>query len=124
MLYAAAILAIVVSLIHSLLGEQRLIKPMVDGAEPGVSVLNSRLARRIVRFAWHITSVSWCAQAAIFVVAARVAPEAQARVIAALIGASFLLMAIVSFVISRGRHVGWPFLGATGLAGLAASFVW
>jgi hypothetical protein len=123
MLYTAAVFAVAVALIHSILGERRLIGPILDEVPPGPKILKGPLARKILRFAWHITSLSWIAQAAIFVIVATMPPGAQSRPIVAVIGVSFLLMAGVSIVISRGRHVGWPVLAAVGVAALAAVVV-
>jgi hypothetical protein len=58
------------------------------------------------------------------VIVAQVAPQAQGRAAVGVIGVSFLIMAGVSFAASGARHIGWPLLAATGVAGLAASLVW
>jgi hypothetical protein len=122
MVYAAAIFAVITGLAHSILGERRLIGPLLDNARPGI--LKNELARRILRFAWHITTLSWIAQAAILIILVTFPPEFQGRSIVLVIGASFLLMAVVSIGISHGRHVGWPMLAATGVAALAALVFW
>jgi hypothetical protein len=120
LLYAAAALAVGAAITHSVLGERRLIGPLLDGVAPGPAVLRSSLSRRILRLAWHVTSLGWIAQAAVFAIIATVPADAQSRPIIGVIGASFLLMAAISIIISRGRHVGWPVLGAVGVAALAA----
>jgi uncharacterized membrane protein HdeD (DUF308 family) len=122
LLYAAAVLAVAVAVTHSLLGERYLIGPILAEAAPGAIVLRSRRSRRILRFAWHLTSLSWIAEGALFAIAASM-PPAQSRPIAAVIGASFLLSAVISIAISRGRHVGWPMLAAVGLEALASIVV-
>jgi hypothetical protein len=128
LLYAAAVLAAVCAVTHSVLGERRLIGPILQGAgqsaNAGPAVLKSRLARRILRLAWHVTSLSWIAQAAVFVIVASAPPDAQGRPIVMVIGASFVLMAAISVVISRGRHVGWPMLAAVGVVALASVVMW
>ena len=124
MLYIAALCAVVVSLAHSILGERRLIGPMVDNAAPSPTVLKSRRVQRILRVTWHGVSLNWIAQAAILVIVAQVAPQAQGSVIVGVIGASFLVMAGISFAASGTRHIGWPLLTAIGVAGLAASLMW
>jgi hypothetical protein len=44
----------------------------------------------------------------------------QGRPIVFVIGLSFLAMSLVSLIVSRGRHIGWPLLAATGTAALGA----
>jgi hypothetical protein len=65
MLYIAALCAVVVSLAHSILGERRLIGPMVDDAAPSAAVLKSQRVQRVLRATWHAVSLNWIAQAAI-----------------------------------------------------------
>jgi hypothetical protein len=120
LLYAAAVLAVGCAITHSVLGERRLIGPILDAVPSGPAVLRSRLSRRILRLAWHVTSLGWIAQAGILLIVAMMPAESQGRAIVGVIGASFLLMAAVSIIISRGRHVGWPALAAVGVAALAA----
>jgi hypothetical protein len=120
LLYAAALLATVTALTHSILGERRLIGPILGETAPGPVILKGSLARKILRFAWHVTSLAWIAQAAVLVIIATLPPDTQGPPIVVVTGLSFLLMAVVSIAISRGRHVGWPLLAAVGIAALAA----
>jgi len=124
LLYIAALGAVVVSLAHSILGERRLIGPMADESAPGAAVLKSQRVRRVLRSTWHGVSLNRIVQAAILVVVAQIAPQAQGSAIVGVIGASFLIMAAISFAASGPRHIGWPLLAATGVAGLAASLAW
>lgn len=134
LLFIAAALAVGAAVTHSVLGERRLIGPILDEAPPGSredgrerpfgpAVLRSRLSRRILRFAWHVTSLAWIAQAAVLGIVAALPAEAQSRPIAAVTGASFLVIAAISIAISRGRHVGWPILAAIGVAAIAAAWM-
>ncbi len=120
MLYAAAILAVITGFAHSILGERRLISPILRDSQPGPEVLKHPMARQILRFAWHITTLSWIAEAIVLVLAGSLEPAQQGRPIVLVIGLAFLTMALVSFIVSRGRHIGWPFLAATGAAALGA----
>ncbi len=120
MLYAAAILAVITGFAHSILGERRLIGPILRDSQSGPEVLKHLMARQILRFAWHITTLGWIAEAVILILAGTLEPARQGRPIVLVIGLSFLAMASVSFIVSRGRHIGWPFLAATGTAALGA----
>jgi hypothetical protein len=123
LLYGAAALVVLTALVHSVLGERRILGPLLDTTEPGPRILRSRLARAIVRFAWHFTSISWLAMAAVFAILAWLPPPAQRSAIVIVLGGSFLVMAAISVAISRGRHIGWPLLAAIGLTALAALVV-
>jgi hypothetical protein len=65
LLFTAAVLLVVTTFAHhSVLGERRLIGPLLARRE---GALASDLARVVVRFAWHLTSVSWVVLALIWV---------------------------------------------------------
>jgi hypothetical protein len=123
LLYCAAALVVLTALIHSLVGERRILGPILDSEESGPRILKSWLARAIVRFAWHFTSISWLAMAAVFAILAGLPAPAQTRAVVVVLGGSFLLMTVISVAISRGRHIGWPLLAAIGLAALASLVV-
>ena len=52
----AAFITLLTLLVHSFLGEQRLIKPVLASE---VGVMKRPLARQVTRFAWHWTSLLW-----------------------------------------------------------------
>ncbi|MEJ2124490.1 MAG: hypothetical protein P8Y67_12780 [Alphaproteobacteria bacterium] len=120
MIYAAAILVTITAGAHSILGERRLIAPLLGTSQAGPGILQYELARRILRYAWHATSLTWIAVAAILIIVDTLPPLPQGRLIVFIIGVSFLVMALISIAISRGRHIGWPFLAAAGIAALSA----
>lgn len=120
MIYAAAIFVTITAGAHSILGERRLIGPLLSISQSETGILRNVLARRILRYAWHATSLTWIAVAAILIIAGTLPPLPQGRLIVFVIGASFLVMALISFAISRGRHIGWPLLAAAGIAALGA----
>ncbi len=123
LLYAAAGIAVGAAVMHSLLGERRLIGPILEAAPPGPAVLRSSLSRRILRFAWHITSLVWITQATVLIIVAALPAGAQGRPIVLVTGVSFLVIAAVAVAISHGRHVGWPLLAAIGVAALAGALM-
>ena len=103
---------VLTAFLHSWLGEQRLLRPllMVDA-----DLLGIPRVRRMIRFSWHFTSalkilcavvVSW--------------PGTPAMPIA-IIGAVWLAVGLYSLVSSRGRHVGWVPLTLAGLFALAGA---
>ena len=118
-LATAAVLTVVIGIVHSWLGELRIIMPLVAGPNRAPLMENSAFARKIVRFAWHITSLTWWGIAAILAAFATGPLAGHDRFVLMAIVAIFTLSGLVSIVISRGRHVGWPLFLA--IAALAAA---
>ena len=115
----AAILIVATMCVHSMLGQRRLLRPLLD---EGHGVMQRPLARFIVPFAWHLTSFIGLIVAAILFTWAW-APD-QARTIGlALTGIVFTVSGIWDAVGSKGQHVGWPPLTLIGLLSLGALFL-
>jgi hypothetical protein len=114
LLDSSALLLIVTGMVHSLLGENRLITPLLSRRD---GILASNFARFLLRFAWHLTSVSWAVVALILVQSVHHAATVRWWA-AGSTGAAFTVVALVDLVGSRGRHVGWPLLSLIGLAAL------
>jgi hypothetical protein len=121
LLVAAAILA-VVGVAHSYLGERyvlmRLFRrndlPRVWGSDVHT--------RRILRFAWHITTLAWWGLGAILVAAARPAGELPIPLAGKIIAVTSLASALMVLVWSRGRHLAWvAFLAVAVLVWLGVS---
>ena len=112
----AAVLLIATMLIHSILGQRRLMRPLL--AE-NAGVMQLPLARFIVPFAWHLTSLIGLIVAAVLLAWAWLPEHAQTVGLAAT-GTIFTASGIGDAIGSRGKHVGWPFLTLIGLFALAA----
>jgi len=110
----SALLLIVTGIVHSLLGETRLISPLLSRRD---GILDSKLARFLLRFAWHVTSVSWAVLALILMQAIHHAATVRWWA-AASTGVAFTVVGLVDLVGSRGRHVGWAVLTGIGVAAL------
>jgi hypothetical protein len=114
LLFTAAVLLVLTAFAHSVLGERRLIGPLLARRE---GVLASDLARFILRFAWHLTGVAWAILALILVQLVR--DPATARLWAAAgTGVGFTGVGLFDAIATRGRHVGWPLLAGIGIAAL------
>ena len=109
-LFSAAVTTFVTAFAHSYFGERRLIGPLVAS---NVGVMSVVLAKQIVRFAWHLTSLLWVGQVLLFV---RVAndPSSLDRAVIGGIGVLHLGAGLFDAVFTRGRHIGWPLLAAIG----------
>ena len=102
---AAAVACLATALMHSLLGEAWLIGPLVRSRS---GVLARPLSRQVARFAWHWTSLLWLMVGGILLSAGLGHPVETWLL--ACIGAVHLVLGLVDAVITRGRHVGWPFI--------------
>ena len=103
---------IVTGLTHSIVGERKLIMPILAIDAP---ILQVPRARKILRFAWHFTTLLMFASA--FTIIWPGTPHA----VIGLIGTIWLAVGLFDGVYTRGEHVGWPMLtmaGATALLGL------
>ncbi len=115
----ASLLIVTTMLVHSTLGQRRLIGPLL---EDGAGVMKRPLARFIVPFAWHLTSGIGLVLASILLAWAWI-PDLARPIGLALTGVVFTVAGIWDAIGSRGRHVGWPPLTLTGLCALAAMAV-
>ena len=115
----AAALLVVTMLIHSIFGQRRLMRPLLDEK---TGIMQRPLARFIVPFAWHLTSLLGLVIAAVLLAWAW-GPEHARTIGGAGTGLVFTIVGIVDAIGSRGRHIGWPFLTAIGLISLAALFL-
>jgi hypothetical protein len=112
----ASVLMVATMLVHSILGQRRIIRPLLDG---GTGVMQKPLARFIVPFAWHLTSFIGLIVAAILLALAWMPDQAPTVGIAAT-GLIFTVGGIWDAIGSRGKHVGWLPLTLIGLSALAA----
>ena len=115
----AAILTVMIGLVHSWLGEVRLIGPLVSQNTRTGMLANSRFARRTLRFAWHLTTLAWWGFAAILIWLASSPVNEQSRATLMIISSLFLVTGLVTLITSRGRHLAWPVFWA--IAGLCAA---
>ncbi|TPW00857.1 MAG: hypothetical protein FD125_2912 [bacterium] len=109
-------LLVLTAAIHSLLGERRLITPLM---RERTGVLASDQYRLLLRLTWHLGSALSLALAAVLL-AAVWRPEAVLRIALTATGTVFLLAGLIDAVGTRLRHIGWPFLTAIGVIAFVA----
>jgi hypothetical protein len=113
---SCAAMLILTALVHSILGEQRLIGPLLTQRD---GILKLDLARFLLRAVWHFMSVTF----AIIAVSLVASTGTWISTKTALLAASALGIGgcgLYDAVGSRGRHIGWPMLVLIGiLAALA-----
>jgi hypothetical protein len=120
MLFIAAFLAFVVGIAHSVLGGHYILVRLFRRTELPKLFGSTLFTMRVLRFAWHLTTIAWWGFAAILVLLARrsVSPHNLYIVLAV----TFLITGAITFAISRGRHLAWPvFLFIGGVCFYAAA---
>lgn len=115
MLAAAGLLLIMIGSVHSLLGERLIIGPLCAAEWPKLR-LPPAFARRVLRFAWHVTTISWLGAGLGLVWAAYGAVPALE-----LIAATALATGVLILFASRGAHLAWPVFFAVGILLLQAA---
>jgi hypothetical protein len=115
----SAALLVLTSIVHSALGERRLLKPLYQQT---TGILASGLARFILRFAWHLTSLTWLVLA-IILLAFQFQPAHAMSIARIATGVAFVAAGVFDAFGSRGRHIGWPLLTGIGIAALLA-WIW
>ncbi len=103
-----AIPFLVLALAHSVLGERRVLGPL-RAMDLTVGTMSRRFLDRLLRFAWHATSLTWFALGLVFL-------GLDLLLGAALIGG---LAAVIMFVYMRA-HLAWPLFLLIAVAALRA----
>lgn len=109
MLFVAATLLFLVGLMHSLLGEKNLIRPLLAREDFPVVLGSRRNARLTLWFGWHALTLFWWAQAFVLMKMA-VDVETAARTTLISLSLACATLGLVALLVSRGKHVSWVFL--------------
>jgi len=109
-LIAAAVTIVATAGLHSILGERRLITPLIRTSD---GVMRSDLAATVLRLAWHFTSILMILSAALLLLQ-------PTRTTIAAIGATYFAVGLLDGLFTRGRHIGWLPLTLSGALTLAA----
>ena len=112
LLQLAAILMFLLGLAHSVLGERYILVRLFR--REGLPKLfgGTAFTTRILRFAWHITTVLWWGFAALLwqVATGSITPADVLTVIAC----TSIVAGLLPLVITRGRHLSWLVLFVVG----------
>jgi hypothetical protein len=114
LLVAAALTTLITAFTHSYFGEKRLIGPLVASND---GVMARLLAKQVIRFAWHLTSLLWIGQALLLLRAAMDPRFIDSALIGG-IGVLHLAVGLIDAIVTRGKHIGWPLLTAIGVFAL------
>jgi len=106
MFYIAAFLTFVVGIAHSVLGERYILVRLFRRTELPKLFGSALFTIRVLRFAWHLTTIAWWGFAAILVLLAT--RSASLHNVSMVMAITFLLTGAITFAISRGKHLAWP----------------
>ena len=107
---AAGLVIAATGMVHSLLGERRLIGPLLASN----AFVASPRAGRAVRFTWHLATLL------MFLTALTVAWPGTPLPVVRAIGAAYLGLGLLSLWMTRGKHISGPMFTAAGLLALVA----
>ncbi len=110
-LLIAAVVLSFIGVMHTVLaewkGERRLVRRITQARLLDSSDAEDLLAKRIVRLAWHATSLTWCGIAAALAYLSFAEQTESLKTVVRILGSTFLLHSVVSLVIARGKHPSW-----------------
>lgn len=119
LLYVSAFLAFAIGVAHSVLGERYILVRLFKRTDIPKLFGGTEFTTRTLRFAWHLTTVAWWGFAVILVQLAQGSISASS--IASVIGITFLCTAVLTFTISRAKHLAWLVFLFIGIVALYAS---
>lgn len=109
MLIVAAFLAIFIGLVHSYLGERYILIRLFQRELP--KLLGSDwFTKRVLRFAWHLTTLAWWGFAAILFVLSSPGEHVQKQILM-VIATVFLVSGLFSAAFTKGKHISWIVFG-------------
>jgi hypothetical protein len=111
-LYSAACILVFVGIAHSYLGERYLLSRLSRHGDLPKVFRNPVFVFRVMRLAWHITSIAWLGFAALLVLIAHRPVTSEG--IGTVIGIVFLLHSAASLIFARGKHLSWLLFLAVG----------
>lgn len=100
----AGLLAMGVGIAHSVLGERFILVRLLRRSDLPHLLGSDWFTRRVLRFAWHITSVAWCGLGAVLMLASA---DTSGDPVRQAVAVTFLVSALITAGFSRGRHLAW-----------------
>lgn len=107
MLLVAATLLVLIGLAHSYLGERYILIRLFRRTELPRLFGSDWFTRRTLRFAWHLTTLTFWGFAAVLLVLDRAFAADLGAHVSLAVAVTFLAAALVALVASRGRHLSW-----------------
>lgn len=117
LLLSAALVAAIIAGVHSYLGERHIVMRLLRRPDLPHLLGSDWFTKRVLRLAWHLTSVAWLGLAAIMVLlAGQQDLDSLAIDVLAIVRWTFLVSAGATFLATRGRHLAWILFAAVAVA--------
>jgi len=123
MLLVGSFLLLIVGLIHSYLGEKYILIRLFTRDNLPKLLGSDWFTKRILRFAWHLTTLAWWGFAVILYLLSQPSDNVRSEILIS-IAVVFALSGVVSLLFSRGKHLSWLFffgIASTSLFGVIYS---
>ena len=108
MLLTGTILLLTIGVIHSYLGEKYILIRLFRRTDLPKLLGSDWFTKRVLRFAWHLTTLAWWGFAAILYVLSNPNVNVQHEILI-IIAVVFALSGVVSLLFTRGKHLSWLF---------------
>lgn len=106
MLIGAASLAIFIGIVHSYLGERYILVRLFKRSNLPKLFGSDWLTKRVLRFAWHLTTVAWWGFAAILYIISGSNENIEKQILI-IIAVVFLASGLLSVTFTKGKHISW-----------------
>lgn len=106
MLLIGTFLLILIGCIHSYLGEKYVLIRLFKRDNLPKLLGSDWFTKRVLRFAWHITTIAWWGFAAILYFLSTPSEDIRAEILIT-ITIVFTISGLVSLFFSRGKHLSW-----------------
>jgi len=106
MLLIGSFLLLFIGFVHSYLGEKYILIRLFRRDNIPKLLGSDWFTKRVLRFAWHITTIAWWGFAAILYFLSSPSVDLRSEILFT-ITVVFAISGIVSLLFSRGKHLSW-----------------
>jgi len=106
MLYIGSFLAFFIGVVHSFLGEKYILIRLFRREDLPKLLGSDWFTKRVLRFAWHITTIAWWGFASVMYLLSRPGENLKQEVLL-VTAVVFLLSGLFSAGFTRGKHISW-----------------
>jgi hypothetical protein len=111
MLLVSSFLLVFIGLVHSYLGEKFILIRLLKRDNLPKLLGSDWFTKRVLRFAWHLTTLAWWGFAAILYFLANPSDNIRSQILITTT-VVFAISGIMSLLFSRGKHLSWLFFFA------------
>ena len=106
MLFIGSFLLFFIGLVHSYLGEKYILIRLFRRDNLPKLLGSDWFTKRVLRFAWHLTTLAWWGFAVILYFLSNPSDNARTEILIT-ITVVFAISGVVSLLFSRGKHLSW-----------------